>query len=445
MRTLGMLGEVVGMAAAICHEHGALPRDVYTQHLDELKEKMNAGVPLTPLYHTGSTGMHEAYHFKDLGWIRISPTPTPNLSDRVKSAIKAIGMVHRNEHPELREKKDLPVIIVEAETHITPKETVENDLVLNCGQIFLEGGNLDLMQTIALTQGTRNTLNTAEKTTTSVYWPINSVPCDQEGGESCAHCHEKLDEKSTGTLVKAGAGTLDLRGGVLNLGENLDVQAGTLILGGEKNESSEIRTGNIYLRPGATLKFNARNALGIWTFERRTLPAVLGIHSARVEAPSGTHVNLGPVEMVAGTITSAPQDPGSPEIGNFCFAGKVTSYGKSEISAARISFRDDGASVNHESGTFDVPEAGDVLTISSALIPFRNGRLTKRGAGTLLLTGKWESTISLTVDSGTVRVTGDARIMDLKLGKDAVLILESAKSEILGKKELDPSAKIVRK
>lgn len=444
MRTLGMLGEVVGMAAAICREHGAFPRDVYAQYLDELKEKMNAGVPLTPLYHTGSTGMHEAYHFKDLGWIRISPTPTPNLSDRVKSAIKAIGMVHRNEHPELRAKKDLPVIIVEAETHITPKETVENDLVLNCGQIFLEGGNLDLMQTIALTQGTRNTLNTAAQTTTSVYWPINSVPCDQEGGESCAHCHEKLDEKASGTLVKAGAGTLDLRGGVLNLGENLDVQAGTLILGGEKNENSEIRTGNIYLRPGATLKLNARNALGIWTFERRTLPAVLGIHSARVEAPSGTHVNLGPVEMASGTITSAPQDPGSPEIGNFCFAGKVTSYGKSEISAARISFRDDGASVNHESGTFDVPEAGDVLTISSALIPFRNGRLTKLGAGTLLLTGKWESAISLTVESGTVRVTGDAKIFNLKLGKDAVLILESPRSEILGKIEKEEGAEIRR-
>ena len=242
--------------------------------------------------------------------------------------------------------------------------------------------------------------------------------------------------------MKAGAGTLDLRGGVLNLGENLDVQAGTLILGGEKNESSEVRTGNIYLRPGSTLKFNARNALGIWTFERRTLPAVLGIHSARVEAPSGTHVNLGPVEMAAGTITSAPQDPGTPEIGNFCFAGKVTSYGKSEISAARISFRDDGSSVNHESGTFDVPEAGDVLTISSALIPFRNGRLTKLGAGTLLLTGKWESAISLTVESGTVRITGDARIFDLKLGKGAVLILESPKSEILGKIEKEEGAKI---
>ena len=36
MRTLGMLGEVVGMAAKTCMEHGCLPREVYTHHLDEL-------------------------------------------------------------------------------------------------------------------------------------------------------------------------------------------------------------------------------------------------------------------------------------------------------------------------------------------------------------------------------------------------------------------------
>jgi len=447
MRTLGMLGEVTGMAAAICHEHGALPRDVYAKYLDELKEKMKAGVPTSPLYHTGSCGMHESYHFKELGFIRVSPDPTPNLSDRVKSAIKAIGMVHRNEHPELRPKKDLPVVVVEAEAEarFTPKKAVENDLVLNCGRLVFtrenaesqqnaeDQQNITLSQAITLTRGTRNTLDVEERVTATIHWPIRSVPCEQGVGKNCADCHEKMDEKSLGTLVKTGAGTLDLRGGALNLGENLDVQAGTLVLGGEKNEASEIRTGNIYLRPGSTLKLNARNALGIWTFDRRTLPAVLGIDSARVEAPNGTHVNLGPVEVVSGTLTSTPGDPGSAEIGNFCFAGRVTSYGKSEISATRVSFRDDGASVNHESGTFDVPKAEDVLTISSDLISFRNGHLTKLGAGTLVLAGEWETPISLTIEAGTVRITGKARILDLKIGKNAVLIKESPDCEIIGK------------
>jgi hypothetical protein len=44
MRTTGMMGEVVGMAAAVCRKHNALPRAVYTNYLDDLKALMNTGV-----------------------------------------------------------------------------------------------------------------------------------------------------------------------------------------------------------------------------------------------------------------------------------------------------------------------------------------------------------------------------------------------------------------
>ena len=47
--TTGMMGEVVGMAAAVCKRHGADPRDVYTDYLDELKERMTEGVGELPL------------------------------------------------------------------------------------------------------------------------------------------------------------------------------------------------------------------------------------------------------------------------------------------------------------------------------------------------------------------------------------------------------------
>lgn len=43
MRTTGMMGEVVGMAAAICHRHGCLPRAVYTDYLQELRDSMAKG------------------------------------------------------------------------------------------------------------------------------------------------------------------------------------------------------------------------------------------------------------------------------------------------------------------------------------------------------------------------------------------------------------------
>ena len=45
MRTGGMMGEVVGMAASLCKNHNALPRDVYEDHLGELKRLMTEGVP----------------------------------------------------------------------------------------------------------------------------------------------------------------------------------------------------------------------------------------------------------------------------------------------------------------------------------------------------------------------------------------------------------------
>jgi len=44
MRTHGMMGEVVGMAASICKKHDCNPRDVYKSHLDELKALMAKGV-----------------------------------------------------------------------------------------------------------------------------------------------------------------------------------------------------------------------------------------------------------------------------------------------------------------------------------------------------------------------------------------------------------------
>ena len=34
--TTGMMGEVVAMAAVICQKYDCLPREVYTEHLDEL-------------------------------------------------------------------------------------------------------------------------------------------------------------------------------------------------------------------------------------------------------------------------------------------------------------------------------------------------------------------------------------------------------------------------
>jgi hypothetical protein len=43
MRTTGMMGEVVGLAASVCRRHNRTSREVYRYHLDELKALMREG------------------------------------------------------------------------------------------------------------------------------------------------------------------------------------------------------------------------------------------------------------------------------------------------------------------------------------------------------------------------------------------------------------------
>jgi len=45
MRTTGMMGEVVGLAAALCKKRNALPRAIYSDYLNEFKTYIYAGIP----------------------------------------------------------------------------------------------------------------------------------------------------------------------------------------------------------------------------------------------------------------------------------------------------------------------------------------------------------------------------------------------------------------
>ena len=65
MRTCAMMGEVVGMAAAVCCRRGSMPRDVYTTWFQDLVELMKKGtgrtdVPYTQFYHQVDRTGHPA-------------------------------------------------------------------------------------------------------------------------------------------------------------------------------------------------------------------------------------------------------------------------------------------------------------------------------------------------------------------------------------------------
>ncbi len=65
MRTCGLMGEIVGMAASLCKKHKTDPRGVYTNHLAELKVLMKKGVgkpaaPFPALKNSGTNRAKEA-------------------------------------------------------------------------------------------------------------------------------------------------------------------------------------------------------------------------------------------------------------------------------------------------------------------------------------------------------------------------------------------------
>ena len=65
MRTTGMMGEVVGMAAYICKKFDVNPRDVYQRHLHELKSLMREGV--------GEKGLPNNQQYNEGGSLKEKP------------------------------------------------------------------------------------------------------------------------------------------------------------------------------------------------------------------------------------------------------------------------------------------------------------------------------------------------------------------------------------
>ena len=106
MRTLGELGEVVGMASSVCKKHGCSPREVYTEHLDEFKALLNAGIHFPDAFEC-AVESEEAYHFKDIGWwyLNTAKSDSPESIEKFKKGVEALGLEHKYPMPEKWNKK----------------------------------------------------------------------------------------------------------------------------------------------------------------------------------------------------------------------------------------------------------------------------------------------------------------------------------------------------
>jgi len=115
MRTLGQLGEVVGMAAKICTDEKCLPRDVYKNHLPRLKEMMKAGVPENPTFHPGGNWVEEAFDFNRRGWLNLYPHGEErDLTPTEIEQIDSQGFVFRNGHRSLHDTRRTLVLADES-------------------------------------------------------------------------------------------------------------------------------------------------------------------------------------------------------------------------------------------------------------------------------------------------------------------------------------------
>ncbi|MDD4515025.1 FAD-dependent oxidoreductase [Massilibacteroides sp.] len=66
MRTTGMMGEVVGMAASLCKKYNTNPRGIYRYHLNDLKELLKEGV--------GQKGLPNNQKYNEGGTLKNPPT-----------------------------------------------------------------------------------------------------------------------------------------------------------------------------------------------------------------------------------------------------------------------------------------------------------------------------------------------------------------------------------
>lgn len=95
MRTLGMLGEVVAMAAKVGCEHDCTAREVGKNYFSELKELMEKGVPTPEQFNCFVTGYRESYHFKELGHLSYGGSgQTYDLPERLRKDIELLKRDH---------------------------------------------------------------------------------------------------------------------------------------------------------------------------------------------------------------------------------------------------------------------------------------------------------------------------------------------------------------
>ena len=139
MRTCAMMGEVVGLAAKVCHDHSCKPADVFPRHFDALRALMarGAGDPSAPNLQLTNIGRNAHHFFEKPLVLRETPAHDPGPALRVgegayaadyvfvEGGTFAMGSDGRSEYPFAAE---LPVHDVTLSSYYIGRHEVTNGL-----------------------------------------------------------------------------------------------------------------------------------------------------------------------------------------------------------------------------------------------------------------------------------------------------------------------------
>lgn len=192
----------------------------------------------------------------------------------------------------------------------------------------------------------------------------------------------------TGGLTKSGAGTLTLSGGANTFTGGVTVDGGVLLLSNGQ-DANTIAAGNaVTVNTGGTLRLGA-------TGQIQDTISSFSINGGTFDLQGHVEGVTTSISLNNGTITGT-------SVGFLLARGGYVGTGTNTISQ-RISVR--GTDVN--SGVFNITSG--TTTVSSAIYtdPFGTASgITKRGAGTLTLTGTNSYAGNTTVEAGTLIVNG---------------------------------------
>ena len=139
-RTTAMMGEVVGMAAYLSHKYQATPREVYQEHLDELKALMQKGVGV-------EQGIHEAQQLPT-GFSRSADAAT--WKPPLPALLSGKTLVHLSFHavPDPQGDPGATIrVIHDGSIAVRPYNmTAAKDEWLDLGTFMFAGGGLDCVR-----------------------------------------------------------------------------------------------------------------------------------------------------------------------------------------------------------------------------------------------------------------------------------------------------------